>query len=104
MLVHLRGRVVREAKSRWSPERLAMDALARVFASRGRYERAQRLARARQRPARAAARPAERLDGDARAARAAAADVPRVVVERGDERERGLDRADEAGRSHGGPP
>jgi L-lactate dehydrogenase complex protein LldF len=45
VLVHLRGRVVREAKSRWSPERLAMDALARAFASRGRYERAQRLAR-----------------------------------------------------------
>jgi L-lactate dehydrogenase complex protein LldF len=46
VLVHLRGRVVREAKSRWSPERLAMDALARVFRSRGAYERAQRLARA----------------------------------------------------------
>jgi L-lactate dehydrogenase complex protein LldF len=45
VLVHLRGRVVREVKSRWSPERLAMDALARVFASRSRYERAQRLAR-----------------------------------------------------------
>jgi L-lactate dehydrogenase complex protein LldF len=45
VLVHLRGRVVREAKSRWSLERVAMDALARVFASRGRYERAQRLAR-----------------------------------------------------------
>jgi L-lactate dehydrogenase complex protein LldF len=45
VLVHLRGRVVREAKSRWSPERVAMDALARVFRSRGAYERAQRLAR-----------------------------------------------------------
>jgi L-lactate dehydrogenase complex protein LldF len=45
VLVHLRGRVVKEAKSRWSLERVAMDALARVFASRGRYERAQRLAR-----------------------------------------------------------
>jgi len=45
VLVHLRARVVREAKSRWSPERLAMDALARVFATRSRYERAQRLAR-----------------------------------------------------------
>ncbi len=45
VLVHLRGRVVREAKSRWGPERLAMDALARVFGSRGRYERAQRMAR-----------------------------------------------------------
>jgi len=46
VLVHLRGRVVREARSRWSPERLAMDALARVFGSRAAYERAQRLARA----------------------------------------------------------
>ncbi len=46
VLVHLRGRVVREVKSRWSPERVAMDALARVFRSRGGYERAQRLARA----------------------------------------------------------
>jgi L-lactate dehydrogenase complex protein LldF len=45
VLVHLRGRVVREAKSRWSPERLAMDALAGVFQSRRRYERAQRMAR-----------------------------------------------------------
>jgi L-lactate dehydrogenase complex protein LldF len=45
VLVHLRGRVVREVKGRWSPERLAMDAVARVFASRPRYERAQRLAR-----------------------------------------------------------
>src|SRR3954470_2206214 len=44
VLVHLRGRVVREVKGRWSPERLAMDAVARVFGSRGRYERAQRLA------------------------------------------------------------
>jgi L-lactate dehydrogenase complex protein LldF len=46
ILVHLRGRVVREVKGRWSPERLAMDAVARVFATRERYERAQRLARA----------------------------------------------------------
>jgi L-lactate dehydrogenase complex protein LldF len=45
VLVHLRGRVVREAKSRWSPERLAMDSLSLVFRSRARYERAQRLAR-----------------------------------------------------------
>jgi L-lactate dehydrogenase complex protein LldF len=45
VLVHLRGRVVREAKSRWSPERLAMDALSRVFRSRRHYERAQRMAR-----------------------------------------------------------
>ena len=46
VLVHLRGRVVREVKSRWGPERLAMDALSRVFRSRGAYERAQRMARA----------------------------------------------------------
>jgi L-lactate dehydrogenase complex protein LldF len=46
VLVHLRGRVVREVKGRWSPERLAMDAVARVFGSRRGYERAQRLARA----------------------------------------------------------
>jgi L-lactate dehydrogenase complex protein LldF len=45
VLVHLRGRVVREHKSRWSGERLAMDTLARVFASQARFERAQRLAR-----------------------------------------------------------
>jgi len=45
VLVHLRGRVVREAGSRVSPERLAMDALRRIFLSRGRYEHAQRMAR-----------------------------------------------------------
>jgi L-lactate dehydrogenase complex protein LldF len=45
VLVHLRGRVVREVKGRWSPERVAMDALGRVFRSRGHYERAQRMAR-----------------------------------------------------------
>ena len=45
VLVHLRGRVVREVKSRWGPERLTMDALSRVFRSRGAYERAQRMAR-----------------------------------------------------------
>jgi L-lactate dehydrogenase complex protein LldF len=46
VLVHLRGRVVREVKKRTDPERLTMDALGRVFRSRGAYERAQRLARA----------------------------------------------------------
>ena len=45
VLVHLRARVVREEKSRLSPEALAMGAAAKVFASQGRYERAQRLAR-----------------------------------------------------------
>jgi L-lactate dehydrogenase complex protein LldF len=45
VLVHLRGRIVREQRSRLDPERAAMRAMAAVFASRGRYERAQRLAR-----------------------------------------------------------
>jgi L-lactate dehydrogenase complex protein LldF len=45
VLVHLRGRVVREEQSRLSPEALAMRMLAAVFASRRGYERAQRLAR-----------------------------------------------------------
>src|SRR5215217_7731406 len=45
VLVHLRAKVVREQQRRFDPERLAMGALARVFASRSRYERAQRLAR-----------------------------------------------------------
>ena len=45
LLVHLRGRVVREQKSRLSGEALAMRAVAAAFASRERYERAQRLAR-----------------------------------------------------------
>ena len=81
VLVHLRGRVVREVKSRWGPERLAMDALARVFRSRGAYERAQRMARAGNGPIASVARPAQRLDGDARAARRAEADVPGLVGE-----------------------
>ncbi|HEU4702858.1 MAG TPA: LutB/LldF family L-lactate oxidation iron-sulfur protein [Conexibacter sp.] len=54
VLVHLRARVVREQASslrgRLDPERLAMAAVARAFATRGRYERAQRLARRGQRP------------------------------------------------------
>jgi L-lactate dehydrogenase complex protein LldF len=45
VLVHLRAKVVREERRRFDPERLAMSGLARVFASRSRYERAQRLAR-----------------------------------------------------------
>jgi L-lactate dehydrogenase complex protein LldF len=45
VLVHLRGRVVRERRARLDPERLAMRALARVLGSRRRYEAAQRLAR-----------------------------------------------------------
>jgi L-lactate dehydrogenase complex protein LldF len=45
LLVHLRGRVVREEKSSLSPEALAMKTAASLFSSRARYERAQRLAR-----------------------------------------------------------
>jgi L-lactate dehydrogenase complex protein LldF len=45
VLVHLRGRVVREERSRLDPEKAAMRALGAVFASRRRYERAQGLAR-----------------------------------------------------------
>ncbi len=44
VLIHLRARVVKEEKSRTSPEHLAMDAIGRVFASPQRFERAQRLA------------------------------------------------------------
>ena len=45
LLVHLRGRVIREQKSRLSGEALAMKAVAGAFGSQGRYERAQKLAR-----------------------------------------------------------
>jgi L-lactate dehydrogenase complex protein LldF len=50
LFVHLRGRVVREAKgdgwkSKLAGERLAMQAMARTFNSRRRYEAAQRAAR-----------------------------------------------------------
>ena len=82
VLVHLRGRVVREVKSRWGPERLAMDALSRVFRSRGALRaRAADGARG-QRADREAAEPAERLDDDARAARAVVPEqlVPRLVA------------------------
>ena len=45
VLVHLRGRVIREEKRRTDPERLAMDVVGKVFASRKRYEAAQKLSR-----------------------------------------------------------
>src|SRR5688500_18748140 len=45
VLVHLRGRVVREERSRWEPEAVAMRMAAAAFGSRRRYEGAQRLAR-----------------------------------------------------------
>ena len=38
VLVHLRGRVVREEKKRADPEKLAMDAVGKVFSSQKRYE------------------------------------------------------------------
>jgi L-lactate dehydrogenase complex protein LldF len=50
VLVHLRGRIVRETTDQPRGERLSMEALARVFASRRRYEAAQRAARAGARP------------------------------------------------------
>jgi L-lactate dehydrogenase complex protein LldF len=45
VLVHLRARVVREEKSSYSPEALAMRAAAKTFGSRRAYERAQRLSK-----------------------------------------------------------
>jgi L-lactate dehydrogenase complex protein LldF len=45
VLLHLRGRVVREYESRRSPEALGMEAVGRVFGSQRRYEQAQKLAR-----------------------------------------------------------
>jgi L-lactate dehydrogenase complex protein LldF len=45
LLVHLRGRVIREQQSRLSPEALAMKTVASVFSSQQRYERAQKLTR-----------------------------------------------------------
>ncbi|HET7348254.1 MAG TPA: LutB/LldF family L-lactate oxidation iron-sulfur protein [Acidobacteriaceae bacterium] len=45
VLIHLRGRVVREQKSALDPEALAMKTAAAVFASRRRFEAAQRMGR-----------------------------------------------------------
>ncbi|MGZ3663073.1 MAG: lactate utilization protein B [Ktedonobacterales bacterium] len=54
VLVHLRGKIVSEQertlRGRFDPEHAAMRFLARAFANRARYERAQRLARVGQRP------------------------------------------------------
>ncbi|MBT9332576.1 LutB/LldF family L-lactate oxidation iron-sulfur protein [Paracidobacterium acidisoli] len=50
VLIHLRGRVVREQKSALDPEALGMKAMATVFGSRHRFEAAQRLARVGQWP------------------------------------------------------
>jgi L-lactate dehydrogenase complex protein LldF len=45
VLIHLRGRVVREEKRRLDPEHLAMRAVGHAFGSQKRFEGAQRLAR-----------------------------------------------------------
>ncbi|MCW3009391.1 MAG: iron-sulfur cluster-binding protein [Solirubrobacterales bacterium] len=50
VLVHLRGRIIRETSDGPASERLAMDAMARVFTSRRRYELAQKAARTSSRP------------------------------------------------------
>jgi L-lactate dehydrogenase complex protein LldF len=57
VLVHLRGRVVREEKSKLAPEALAMKGMAAAFGSRRRYEAAQRLARLGRGPLASAALP-----------------------------------------------
>jgi L-lactate dehydrogenase complex protein LldF len=62
ILVHLRGRVIREVGGRGRPERLAMRLLAWTFGSERRFERAQKLARTGQRPFVRAGR-VERLPG-----------------------------------------
>jgi L-lactate dehydrogenase complex protein LldF len=50
VLVHLRGRVVREQQSGLAPEAIAMKILSRVFSSRRSFEAAQRMAQLGQRP------------------------------------------------------
>jgi L-lactate dehydrogenase complex protein LldF len=55
VLVHLRGRIIAEGEGQRG-ERLAMGAMARIFASRRRYEAAQRAARAGRRALPVAAR------------------------------------------------
>ncbi len=50
VLIHLRGRIVRETEDEPRSERIAMQAMARVFASQRRYEAAQRAARTGARP------------------------------------------------------
>ncbi len=64
VLVHLRGRVVKEQKSRLSPESAAMGAVAKVFGTRGRYERAQKLSKLGRGPL--GQDPRARLERDAR--------------------------------------
>jgi L-lactate dehydrogenase complex protein LldF len=45
VLIHLRARVVREEKSKLNGEGVAMAAAAKVFSTRARFERAQRLSK-----------------------------------------------------------
>ena len=93
VLVHLRDRVTSEpppdahgVRARIDPERLAMQAIARVFASRRAYESAQRAARrgqgpfVRQRFGQAVARPARGVDVGPGPAAGRAAELPRLVA------------------------
>ena len=84
VLVHLRGRVVREVEGKGRGEKAVMQAVARVFGSRRRLRdgaeaRAPR-PRAARRPGRRRARPG-RVDAGARPARDPGAELPRVVGE-----------------------
>jgi L-lactate dehydrogenase complex protein LldF len=68
VLVHLRGRIIEEAREEGSRgkaagERLGMEAMGRVFGSRRRYEAAQKLARAGGRPLSRNGRIEHRLPG-----------------------------------------
>jgi L-lactate dehydrogenase complex protein LldF len=74
VLVHLRGRVIREQRSRIDPETAAMRVLAAAFASRPRYERAQGLARL-------GRGPAAKLRGGPLSAWTDARDLPEVPAQ-----------------------
>ena len=86
LLIHLRTRERAEASPSGSRRRLAMKGLYRAFSTRESYERAQKLARARQPPAgpqrQAAQRAgaAGRLDDVARPARPGQGELPRLVA------------------------
>ena len=119
VLVHLRGRVVRDAaehggvRGRLSGERLAMEGLARVFGSRGATRPRQKAARVGQWPlargtgaSSAAAGPAAaRGPRSATCRRRPAQSVPRLVASRRDERcARGRPRAHPRGALGAGAP